>query len=303
MPKTDLSIIIVSYNTKNVTKNCLESIVKSIKNLHCEIIVVDNGSSDGSAEMLKKIQSSEFRLQNENVKFRIIFNKKNVGFGAANNQGVKEAKSDYILLLNSDIVVFDEAIGKLISFYRNNEKDMHFLGGKLLNRDLTEQPSCGPEYSLPMIFAHLFLRADYWGLTRHSPKRLQKTDWVSGACILTKKKYFGAIGGFDKQIFMYMDEVDLFYRAKKKGMRVFFYPHAKFIHLGSASSGARTYPILQVFKGLMYFYAKHKSKLAQFILKCMLKLKALIGLSIGYILNNSYLKKTYEEAYRMVRLV
>ena len=297
MKTVDLSIIVISYNTKQITKDCLESIIKSLKNssINYEIIVIDNISNDDSLEMLRKYSNKYSNIE-------LIENKENVGFGRANNQGVRVAKSEYIFFLNSDIVVLEDAIEKLYNFYKQNEKKINFLGGKLLNKDMSLQPSSAPFYTLPVIFAALFLRGDYWGLTRNSPKTLKETDWVSGACILTKKKYFNKISGFDERVFMYMDEVDLLYRAKKNGMRVFFYPEAKFIHLGSASSGGKTYPILQVFNGLMFFYEKHYSKAELFLLKIMLKLKALIGLSIGHVTNNKYLKETYGKAYQMVKM-
>jgi GT2 family glycosyltransferase len=152
------------------------------------------------------------------------------------------------------------------------------------------------------VFAALFLRGDYWGLTRSSPTTTTETDWVSGACIITKKKYYESLSGFDEKIFMYMDEIDLLYRAKKKGYRVFFYPEARFTHLGSASSGNRTYPILQVYRGFLYFYKKHHSAVAMFFLKGMLQLKSLIAIAIGKLTNNSYLVSTYEEATKLVSM-
>ena len=306
MSKLDLSIIIVSYNTKKITQDCLKSIVSSLKNsrLRVEIIVVDNGSTDNSVENIKyQISNIKNTYQKSNIEFKLITNKANFGFGKANNQGVKTAQSDYILFLNSDIIILEDAIDKLYKFYKQNENTINFLGGKLLNKDMSPQPSCGPFYTLPVIFAALFLRGDYWGLTRYSPKTLKEVDWISGACILSKKQYLNSINGYDETIFMYMDEIDLLYRAKNFGHRVFFYPDARFIHLGSASSQSRKYPILQVYSGLLYFYKKHHSTSSQLLLKIMLKLKAAIGLTVGQILNNKYLKETYAKAYQMVKLV
>jgi len=301
MNKFDLSIIVVSYNTEKITLNCIKSIIKSLKNssLKYEIIIFDNASKDNSVFAIKNLKS---KIKDNNLKIILIENKKNIGFGAANNQAVKIAKSDYLLFLNSDIIVLNSAIEKMYNFYKKNQKMLNFLGGKLLNEDGSSQPSCGPMYTLPMIFVHLFLRGDYLGLTRYSPNKLKDVDWVSGACILTKKEHFEKVGGFDEKIFMYMEEIDLFYRAKKIGYKVFFYPEAKFIHLGSQSSSGRTFPILQVYQGLVYFYKKHFSRFSLFILIIMLKLKALVGFLIGKIINHQYLTKTYAKAWQIAKM-
>ena len=284
----ELSIVIISYNTRNITRNCLRSIQASLKNssLKYEVVVIDNASTDGSQTQILKLKA-----QNQNLKLKTIFNPKNTGFAKANNQAVKQATGEYILFLNSDTIVLNYSIIKLLNYYKNNEHKVHFLGGKLFEKDgITPQPSCGPFYTLPVIFGALFLKGDYWGLTRYSTNKIKEVDWISGACILTKREYLVNLGGFDEKIFMYMDEIDLLYRAKKKGYRVFFYPEAKFIHLASASSNEKTYPIIQVYRGFLYFYKKHHAGSDIFFLKILLKLKALIALFIGKLTNNSYLK-------------
>lgn len=303
----NLSIIVISYNTKNTTKKCIESIIESLKHnlkIKTEIIVIDNGSKDGSVEMLQNIkyQISKIRntYQKSNITFKIIKNKENLGYAKANNLGAKQAEGEYFLFLNSDIEVIGDAIPQVYKFFKRERKLFNFLGGKLLNKDLTSQPSCGPFYTLPVVFSALFLKGDYWGLTRWSPNRIKKVDWVSGACFITKKNYFQKVGGFDENIFMYMEEIDLFYRAKKLGLTVGFYPQAKFIHLGSASSHNRSQPIIQVYRGLLYFYKKHFSSIEIKILKSMLKLKAKIAILIGRILKNQYLIKTYDQALEIV---
>ncbi|MCS6956473.1 MAG: glycosyltransferase family 2 protein [Patescibacteria group bacterium] len=293
--KIDLSIIIVSFNTKDVTKNCLDSINRSLlkSKIKYEIIVVDNNSLDGSKKMLE-----EYSKNKKNHTIYIQTNE-NLGFGKGNNLGVKNAKGKYILLINSDTIVLNRSIEKLFYFYQQNEKKIHFLGPKLLNKDLTPQPSAAYFFTLPVVFASLFLKGDYWGLTRFSPEKTKKVDWVSGACILTKKSYYKSLNGFDKNIFMYMEEVDLLYRAKKIGLNTYFYPESKIIHLGSTSSGGKTFPILQVYRGFLFFYKKHYSKLSLLILKILLKLKALIAFFIGKIKKNNYLINTYGEAFKI----
>jgi hypothetical protein len=295
MTKIDLSIIIVSFNTKAITKNCLDSINRSLLNskIKYEIIVVDNDSHDGSKEMLEKYAKDR---KNKTI---YLQTNANLGFGKGNNLGVKNAKGKYILLINSDIIVLNRAIEKLFDFYLKNEDKIHFLGPKLLNKNLTPQPSAAYFFTLPVVFAALFLKGDYWGLTRFSPNKLCQVDWISGACILTKKSHYNRLGGFDKNIFIYMEEVDLLYRAKKIGLNTYFYPKSQIIHLGSASSGGKTFPILQVYKGFLFFYKKHYSKISLFFLRILLKLKALIAYMIGRIKNNQYLINTYGEAFKI----
>ncbi|KKP52908.1 MAG: Glycosyl transferase, family 2 [Candidatus Roizmanbacteria bacterium GW2011_GWA2_33_33] len=295
MVKIDLSIVIVSYNTKKVTEDCIESINRSLTNtkIKYEIVLVDNDSRDGSAQALQKI------AQNKVNQLSYSQTGSNLGFGRGNNFGVKKAVGKYILLLNTDTIVLNRAIEKLYNFYVENEKEVHFLGAKLLNLDLTPQPSACRFFTLPVVFATLLLKGDYWGLTRSSPDKFCQVDWISGACIMTTKKHYQRLGGFDKNIFMYMEEVDLLYRAKKLGLNTFFYPASQIIHLGSASSNGKTFPILQVYKGFLFFYKKHYSIFHLFALRLILKFKALIAYLIGKIRGNQYLIKTYEEAFKL----
>jgi GT2 family glycosyltransferase len=291
--KAVLSIIIISYNTKEVTRNCLESIYKN-KTDRFEIIIVDNNSKDGSVEMLCEYERTKKNLF-------LMKSDKNLGFAKANNLASKKASGQYFLFINSDIVVLNDSINKLLDFYIKNQGKISFIGGKLFNKDMTSQPSCGPFYSLHVIAGALFFKGDYWGLTRCSPDSLKKVGWVSGACILTSRQIFDEIKGFDENIFMYMDEVDMLFRANRKGYFTYFYPEAKFIHLGSASSQGKTYPILQVYRGFIYFYKKHhNNRLSIFLLYFMLKLKAVVSQIIGKLTNNNYLIKTYEEAEKLI---
>lgn len=287
----DVSIIIVSFNTKKLTEDCLTSTIRSLKEskLRWEIIVVDNISEDGTREMLKK----KFPM------VKTILNTENVGFGRGNNQGIKAAKGEYILLLNSDTVVLNNAIGKLVSFGRQHPNA--FIGPKLLNPDRTPQSSCGPFFTLPVVFASLFLKGDYIGLTRWSPNRARKVDWVSGACILAPKKLFMQNLLFDEQIFMYMEEIDLLMRAKRQGYATYFYPRSLIVHLGAASStNKRKGPVLNIYRGFIYLYKKHGTPFSLGMVRMMLKTKAILAWLVGVALGKGLLKETYEEAYRMV---
>lgn len=287
----DVSVIIVSYNTKKLLDDCLSSTIRSLKKsgLRWEIIVVDNVSKDGTRPMLKK----------KYPRVKTLFNRKNAGFGKANNQGIKASTGEYILLLNSDTVVLNDAIGKLVSFGKQHPNS--FIGPKLLNPDHTPQTSCGPFFSLPVVFAALFLGGDRIGLTRWSPNKARKVDWVSGACILGPRKLFMQDLLFDEQIFMYMEEIDLLMRAKDRGMTTFFYPRSHVIHVGAASSSNRKKgPVLNIYRGLIFLYKKHGTPEGLFMIRLLLKAKAALAWFIGFALGNEPLKETYAEAYSLV---
>ncbi len=286
-----LSILVISYNTKDITIKALSSIYASLQksSLKYEILVLDNCSQDGSALAISKLK----------IKPLVLFrSQKNLGFGRGNNYLATKAKGQYLLLLNSDTEVLGQGIEKLLKFYLANQR-FAFVGGKLLNLNLTPQPSCGPLYNPIIVLAALFFRGDYWHLTRYSPNKVKAVGWVSGACILGKKSYYQALGGFDEHIFMYMEEIDFFKRAQKMGYQVGFYPKAQFIHHGFASSGSKSQPVVNVYKGLLYYYHKHYAILLQLYLRFLLKTKAILGYTLGVLFKNDYLKKTYYEAYQI----
>lgn len=286
----DLSIIIPSFNTKQLLDRCLISIYAGLKHssITFEIIVVDNASDDGTKELLK---SKYTRVIN-------IFNKNNAGYGKANNQGIVKAKGEYIILLNSDIQAVGRAIEHLLTFAKLHRQS--FVGGKLLNEDSTPQASCGPMYTLPVVFLMLFAKGDALGITRSSPLKEKPVGWVSGACLLGSKKAFLATGLFDEGIFMYMEDIEFLYRAGEKGYTTLFCPGASFVHTGAASSGNRRTPVLNIYQGLTYFYTKHRSGWELSVLRIFLIGKALAGMLVGRMIGRKDLYTLYEEAYRMV---
>lgn len=287
----DLSILIVSYNTKRLTDACLASVIKSLDTatFSWEIVVVDNHSTDQTVEMIEQKYPS----------VRLIQNTENVGFGKANNQAVAIAKGDYVFFLNSDTVVLNHAISKLYSFAKQHPHS--FVAPKLLNPDRSAQTSCGPFFSLPVVFATLFLFGDRLRITRWSPNRVVKVDWVSGAAMMVSRNVMMNGLLFDEAVFMYMEEIDLLYRARKSGHAAYFYPKSLIVHLGSGSSTAgRKGPVLNIYRGYMYLYKKHASGFGQRCMRMMLKAKAILGWTIGMLSGNTYLKETYAEAYRLV---
>lgn len=291
MKKIDLSIIIVSYNTRKLLRSCLKSIFKSLKGaeVEFEVIVIDNNSVDLSCEMITR----------EFPEVRLVKNRENLGFGKANNQGVQIAQAETLLFLNSDTEVLNDAIGKLYTnFYKLTQPVI--IGGKLFNTDKSPQPSCGPAYSLLNIFIALFLKGDYIGITRYSPNKLKQVDWVMGACFMVSKTIFNSVGGFDEDIFMYMEEIDFEYRARKKGVRIYFSPEGHFLHAGASSSQGRSTPILNVFKGLIYFYDKHYSIAEKITLRILLVFKSILAIILFSLLSKKYDRNLYMKALRLI---
>jgi hypothetical protein len=286
----DLSIIIPSFNTKHLTTRCLRSIIETLKRskLEYEIIVIDNASKDGSVEVL----NTQFP---QVIK---ILNKENLGYGTANNMGLHIAKGKYALMLNSDIDALTGSLERLYAFAQAHPKS--FVGGKLYNEDGSLQPSCGPMFTIWYVFLMLFFQGDKLSITRYSPNRAKRVDWVSGACLLGTRDSFYDAGLFDQGIFMYMDEIELLYRAGKKGYNVFFTPHAKFIHTGAASSANSRSPVKNIFRGLMYFYRKHRTPSEVSVLKFMLTVKAKIAILVGTILGKQDVVQIYEEGFALV---
>ena len=287
----DLSVVILSFNTKELLGNCLTSIDKNTSGVDFEVIVVDNASADGSSAMVKK----------QFPKVKLIENKDNLGFTKGNNQGIKKASGRYILLLNSDTLLKDNSLEKMVEFMNDHPK-VGAIGPKLLNADGTPQASAGRFPDLSVVLIMLF--KEHFGgsqLVRTSYNNLKEVDWVMGAALLLRREVLSKTGLLDEKIFMYYDEVEWCYRLKKAGFKIYFYPEAKIIHLwqGSSQTG-RKGPILANYQSLVYFYRKHKSPLEFFLLRILLKLKAIIALMMGYLTGNTYLKETYGQAFKLV---
>jgi len=284
----DLSVIIPSFNTRNLLDDCLTSIFNSNINYHFEVIVVDNNSKDQSIEMIKRKFPQVVLLEN----------KENFGFSKANNQGAKIARGKYILFLNSDTRAQKDAITKIMEFGKRNPNCV--IGSKLLNPDFSPQKSCGPFFSLPVVFAMLFLKGDKLGITRYSPDKVKEVGWTSGACFLLQRDIFEKAGGFDENIFMYFEEVELQYRIRQIGGKILFFPDAKFIHVGGGSNQEEAQPVMNIYKGLLYLYQKHFVKWKQMIIKIMLVKKAILAILIGNIIRDGKITTTYRKAYEIV---
>lgn len=287
----ELSIIILNYKTKDLTIKCVESIVsqykKELENKTFEIILVDNASDDGSLAAFN-------RLKIDGLK--VVESSQNLGFGKGCNFGAKNASGEFLLFLNSDTQIKDQGFVKMVNYMKKNE-NIGILGGRLKNADGTNQRSSGKFYTLFYLFLML-LGLERLGIIREMPQEIKKVDWVSGASMMIRKKTFDSVGGFAKEIFMYMEDMELCFKAVKKGFSTFFYPEINLFHVERGSSN-KTFAVVNIYKGLLFFYKKHMPLWQYLIASFMLKLKAFILVVLGKIINNNYLQTTYGQAFKI----
>lgn len=269
MSFVDVSIIIVNWNTREPLYNCIMSIYKNMTGRSFEIIVVDNASSDGSADMVR----SEFA----NVK--LITNTENRGFAAANNQGIRASKGRYILLLNSDTIVLNNSIDKTVAFADAHEQ-VAVIGCRVLNPDKTLQPTC---FMFPSVvnmllsssyLYKLFPRNRFFGreqMTWWNRDDICQVDVVTGCFMLVRRKAIDQVGMMDEWFFMYGEETDWCYRFKQTGWKVMFTPMSTIIHLGGQSSRkVKAEMLIELRLSILKFIGKHhgwlKHKTACFLI-------------------------------------
>jgi GT2 family glycosyltransferase len=308
----DLSVIVVSYNTKKLLKQCLDSVFKHTQGINFEVIVVDNASQDRSREYLKS-QNSKLKTTTQN--FKLILNNHNLGFAKANNQGIKLAKGKYILLLNSDTILKENSLKKMVDWMEVNLK-VGIASCQLAYQDGSLQRTGGYFPSLLRVFNWMFFLDDLplikelvgsfhphepqtgWLSSRYFRKE-HFQDWVTGAFFLVRKKVIDQIGILDEKFFMYVEEVEFCYRAKKTGWQVVYTPITKIIHL-ALKSGSQEGARLGEYRGLIYFYKKHKPGWQLPILKILLKAGALLRLLIfGIMRNDPEMRRIYAQAFKV----
>jgi len=256
----DLSIVIVNWNTKQYLDHCIGSIFQERKTMVLEVIVVDNGSQDGSAREVKKVFPS----------VHIIANKENLGFAKAANQGLQEASGKYVLLLNPDTQVKNGAVKRLMSFM-DSHPDTGVAGAQLLNSDGSKQNSIANFPSLATeLFNKSFLR---WLFPRRFPGKERnysepvEVNSVIGACMMVRRKALDQVGFLDENYFLFLEETDWCYRMKKAGWRIFHVPQAEIYHSqGKSAETVRKRAKVEYFRSRYYFFKKNRGRGQWFIL-------------------------------------
>jgi GT2 family glycosyltransferase len=266
-----VSVIIVSYNTCAMTLDCLRALMTSVQDIDLEVIVVDNASSDDSVEKIR----SEF----PNV--RVIANEQNVGFGAANNQAMRQAGGEFFLLLNSDAFLQLGATSELLD-YLHAHLHTGVVGPRLTYGDGSLQTSCWrfpsplrawmENLGLSTVFPNHPVLGDY----RNWPHDTEReVDWMIGACLLIRRTVYEQVGGFDERFFMYAEETDWQRRIRAKGWAIVFTPRAHVTHLGGASGATEKVRINRYFFGSMDRYLhKHHGLLGLISLRCAMAVGA-----------------------------
>ena len=271
MKKPLISIIIVSWNISALLRDCLQSIVATAEHLPIEIIVVDSHSADDTVAM----------VQREFPDVKLLAQTENVGFPRGNNIGLAQAQGDYFLLLNPDATLQEGALRLMIAYIDAHPK-VGVLGPQLHNPDGSHQSS---RRRFPTFWTGLFestwlqpyappsLLAHYY-LTDSADTEIQQVDWVSGACLLTRRTVFDQVGGMDEGYEMYSEEVDWCRRIKEVGWQVVYMPMAHvFHHVGKSSEQAVTRRHIQFNRAKLRYFRKYHGETTY----ALLRLAILVG--------------------------
>ena len=259
-----VSIIIVTYQSENEIRDCLNSIYEQIKGILFEVIIIDNGSIDDTKNILKKYSKN----------IMLIENKKNLGYSVANNQGAKLANGEFLFFLNPDSMMTENTLKILISIFQN-KPNVGIAAPTIIdnNNDLQISTGGNPNFFTiiyELFGLYLFLPKNLFGYRYlNFDKECNIIDgWVSGSCFLIKKDIFIKLKGFDENFFLYLEDTDLCLRLRSLfGMNIFYTNETSVIHLsGKSSSGNSFLSKLSSYKSKLYFYKKHKSYILYFIL-------------------------------------
>jgi hypothetical protein len=267
----DMSIVLVCWNNKAYLDPCLKSLYEGGLKSSFDVIVVDNGSTDGSQQMLAE----------KYPQVKLIQNAGNVGLGKASNQGIEATNGRHVLLLNNDTLVNGPALDVLVE-YLDAHPEVGATAGKLLNPDGSFQSGFAPFSTLLeefLIVTHIGERV--WpGYPSHGDaNEIKATGWMSSACLLVRRAALDQIGLLDESYFIYGDEADLQYRLNKAGWKVVFLPNSSIIHFGGRSMD-RWKRRKMVYRGKMMFYKKNYGFFSTLLLRLMFFLMSLLKLLV-----------------------
>jgi GT2 family glycosyltransferase len=247
-----ISVVIISFNTSTLLFNCLKALFEACPAVALEVIVVDNASCDGSAEM---VRASFPQVQ-------LVVNQENAGFGAANNQAISIAQARYVLLLNSDTIVWPGAIEQMLHEL-DGAPALAAVGPRLMGGDGKWQRSAFRFPTPVVLLLEQFNLARFapvmrWRSRSRSSLSSFSVDWLIGACLLVRRAALAPLGAFDTRFFMYGEDIDLCYRLRSAGWDIRQVPDAAIMHLGGMSTRRnRLRMAIQATASMYLFYNKH----------------------------------------------
>jgi len=257
----DVSICIVSNNTLHYLRGCLQSIAEHPPALAAEIIITDNGSTDGTQAM----------LQSEFPAVQLIQNTQDEGFTRPTNQAMRQAVGRYVLLLNPDTIIFPGAIDTLVQFMEGHPQ-VGICGPKVLNRDGTLQKPCRRGVARPWAafayhtgLAKLFPKSKFFNgylLTHLDEDETNPVDGVSGSCMLIRRAVIDQIGYFDERYFAYQEDADYCFQAQKAGWQIYYVPAARITHYGG-QGGSLHRPYRAIYEWHRSYYLYYRKNLAR----------------------------------------
>ena len=276
---TDLSVSIVNTNNRTLLEQCLESIYRTTQKIRFEIFVVDNCSTDGSAEMVRTRFPDVQLIQNDH----------NLGYPASHNRALPRCTGRYVLVFNEDMIVQPDAFDRMVAFM-DAHPDAGMLGGRLLNPDGSLQPSCWPFPSLrSRFFRALYLDkllprsslvgAYYLGSWAYDSVR--EVDVVAGCCVLVRREVLDQVGLMDERFFIYFEETDWCYRTKNHGWKIYFSPDAEMIHYGGQTTSRQSAKMATIYsQSLLKYFQKHYGQVAALVVRILAVIET--GLRLVY---------------------
>jgi len=256
----DLSVIIVNWNTKDLLCQCLDSLTQTLKKMDTEIFVVDNGSTDGSVAAIRE----------KFPRVRLVENRVNLGFARANNRAISLSSGEYLLLLNPDTKVKDEAISQMLSFMNAHAK-AGLVGGQLFNADGSKQNSIA---NFPSLATELFNKSllrwlfpeKFPGKERDYPGPVE-VDSVIGACMLVRRETVDQVGLLDEGYFLFLEETDWCYRIKKAGWKIYHIPQAEIFHFqGKSAEAEKAKARIEYYRSRYHYFRKNRGSFQSSVL-------------------------------------
>ncbi len=270
--RKDLSIIIVSWNIRDLLLGCLESIYREVNKAEVETFVIDNASADGSPAAVRE-RFSEVML---------IENRINFGFARANNQALNLSKGKYVLLLNPDAQVKEGAIYRLF-FFMNQCREAGVAGPQLLNSDGTKQnsianfPSLATELLNKSLLRWIFPK-QFPGKEKNYSEPIE-VESVIGACMIVRRDAIDRVGLLDEDYFLFLEETDWCYRMKRAGWKIYHVPEAEvYHHQGKSAEREKKKAKIEYYRSRYHFFKKNRGSLQSFILRVGLMIRLCIEL-------------------------